>query len=65
MEQIAFIFFLLISLYVAIPMVLFLIYTCLGILSVIFNNKDKIDIQDSVFTKKLYNFLIKFYPFLR
>lgn len=65
MEQIAFILFLIIAVYVAIPMILFLIYTCLGILSEIFNNEDIKDIQESIFTKKLYDFLVKLYPFLR
>nr|DAE29466.1 MAG TPA: hypothetical protein [virus sp. ctd0M1] len=65
MEQIVFILSLLVIIYIAIPMILFLIYTCLGILSEIFNNEDIKDIQESIFTKKLYDFLVKLYPFLR
>lgn len=65
MEQIAFILFFIIAVYIAIPMVLFLTYTCLGILGEILNNEDIKDIQESIFTEKLYCLLIKLYPFLR
>ena len=46
-------------------MILFLTYTCLGILGEILNNEDIKDIQESIFTKKLNDFLVKLYPFLR
>ncbi len=65
MEQIAFILFFIIAVYIAIPMILFLTYTCLGILGEILNNEDIKDIQESIFTKKLNDFLVKLYPFLR
>lgn len=65
MEQIVFILSLLVIIYIAIPMILFLIYTCLGILGEILNNEDIKDIQESIFTEKLYCLLIKLYPFLR
>ena len=65
MEQIAFILFFIIAVYIAIPMILFLISFFIGILAEIFNNTDLKKLQNNIFTKKLYYLLIKFYPFLR
>lgn len=65
MEQIAFILFFIIAVYIAIPVILFSISLFIGILAEIFNNTDLKNLQKDIFTEKLYHLLIKFYPFLR
>lgn len=65
MEQIAFILFFIIAVYIAIPIILFSISFFIGILAEIFNNADLKNLQKDIFTEKLYYLLIKFYPFLR
>lgn len=54
-----------VCIYVAIPMVLFLLHLFIGVLTEIFNSNEMRELDSRIFTEKFYSLLIKFYPFLR